>query len=112
MAASINIAAYINSCKRNSGNTLFWGTGTFKDSQDTPVDFNYKIFLNSGTLYIDEFCEGDLVHLTGKFTWEDNSSYHSAGIMVFIFFTNYEIKIKIKLKGCYLFFYSLLLTKL
>ncbi|CAG8641454.1 3175_t:CDS:2, partial [Diversispora eburnea] len=36
------------------------------------------------TLFVDEFFDGDLVHLFGKFTWENSSVYHAAGIMLII----------------------------
>ncbi|RHZ73795.1 hypothetical protein Glove_229g13 [Diversispora epigaea] len=80
--ATLTTDAYINSYKKNSTFTCTWGTASYKNQFGEVVDFSYKYFYQSN--HIQDFSEGDVVNMSGKLTYEENSVYSPEGVLIVI----------------------------
>lgn len=70
--------------QKNPTYTVTWGVASYKNHLGDVIDFDFKHFHNSGITHIEDFSEGDIINLSGKFTYEENSAYNAEGIMVSI----------------------------
>ncbi|RHZ69119.1 hypothetical protein Glove_290g131 [Diversispora epigaea] len=95
MTSTFTVDAYINSSRKNTTSTLTWGTASYKNLGGETIDFNFKYFNSFGFVHaFEDFSEGDIVNFSGRFTYEENSAYHTKDLNISVPYVNFQCQVK------------------